>query len=214
MDNRANRARYDSLERVLTRACPVQRRRIARSQKSFWRGAARMPSGVPEGCAGRLGLRVQHGKNDKILPRKSLRQIYNSNNRRDDTPPQARNSRQDLHLRARLRQASPTLPRHALQHAGKALKVSRNARAANRTFGGSHREGSEADRADARDVLKFRARQMGFRVFSAQIRRGDFLSVLAFVATGIRREALLLEIILPILVKNLPNEKKFLFPRN
>lgn len=55
---------------------------------------------------------------------------------------------------------------------------------------------------------------MGFRVFSAQIRRGDFLSVLAFVATGIRREALFLEIILPILVKNLPNEKKFLFPRN
>ncbi len=55
---------------------------------------------------------------------------------------------------------------------------------------------------------------MGFRVFSAQIRRGDFLSVLAFVVTGIRREALLLEIILPILVKNLPNEKKFLFPRN
>lgn len=57
---------------------------------------------------------------------------------------------------------------------------------------------------------------MGFRVFSAQIRRGDFLSVLAFVATCIRREALLLEIIpkTPILVKNLPNEKKFLFPRN
>ena len=52
---------------------------------------------------------------------------------------------------------------------------------------------------------------MGFRVFSAQIRRGDFLSVLAFVATCIRREALLLEIILPILVKNLPNEKIFLF---
>lgn len=55
---------------------------------------------------------------------------------------------------------------------------------------------------------------MGFRIFSAQIRRGDFLSVLAFVVTGIRREALLLEIILPILVKNLPNGKIFLFSRN
>lgn len=55
---------------------------------------------------------------------------------------------------------------------------------------------------------------MGFRAFSAQSAAEIFLSVLAFVVTGIRREALLLEIILPILVKNLPNGKKFLFPRN
>ena len=170
MDNRANRARYDSLGRVLPRACPVQRRRIARSKESLWRCAARMPPRMPEGRAGRVGLRVQHGKNDKILPRKPIGQIYNSNNCRDDTPPQARNSRQDLHLRASFRQARPALPRHALQHAGKTLKVPRNARAADRTFGRSHRKGAEADRADARNVLKFRARQMGFRDFLAKIR--------------------------------------------
>ncbi len=54
---------------------------------------------------------------------------------------------------------------------------------------------------------------MGFRVFLPKSAAEIFYRYW-LVATCIRREALLLEIILPILVKNLPNEKKFLFPRN